>query len=293
MDLEIIFFAVWSCSFSHYKCSELLVQRWEWLRGALPVLRRWKRQIHSFCHERARYCESVCVSDIVTNLSALLGQSACGRLQECESCGVCFWFFLTFQTHQGPSNHGCSKSRFFSTMDWVIVRWSIWCLFHECDSMLNKHGVTHHSLSLPAGLSWLSECPQGPDILVVLLAVAGAILLLGLVGLLIWKLLVTIHDRREFARFEEERAKAKWDTVRKDISWNNICSDYCVSFQWLRECALQRNRSVLHPKGESVNCCANVEYQSGCGLNLTVLPVFLFPRVTIHCIKEPPLLSPM
>ncbi|XP_054463425.1 integrin beta-3-like [Anoplopoma fimbria] len=56
------------------------------------------------------------------------------------------------------------------------------------------------------------ECPQGPDILVALLAVAGAILLLGLVGLLIWKLLVTIHDRREFARFEEERAKAKWDT---------------------------------------------------------------------------------
>uniref|UniRef100_A0A8C8DPE5 Integrin beta n=1 Tax=Oryzias sinensis TaxID=183150 RepID=A0A8C8DPE5_9TELE len=56
------------------------------------------------------------------------------------------------------------------------------------------------------------ECPQGPDILVVLSAVAGAILLLGLVGLLIWKLLITIHDRREFAKFEEERAKAKWDT---------------------------------------------------------------------------------
>ncbi|KAM4534859.1 integrin beta-3a [Fundulus diaphanus] len=56
------------------------------------------------------------------------------------------------------------------------------------------------------------ECPQGPDILVVLLSVAGAILLLGLVGLLIWKLMVTIHDRKEFAKFEEERAKAKWDT---------------------------------------------------------------------------------
>uniref|UniRef100_A0A8C9ZJP2 Integrin beta n=1 Tax=Sander lucioperca TaxID=283035 RepID=A0A8C9ZJP2_SANLU len=61
------------------------------------------------------------------------------------------------------------------------------------------------------------ECPQGPDILVVLLAVAGAILLLGLVGLLIWKLLVTIHDRREFAKFEEERAKAKWDTANNPL----------------------------------------------------------------------------
>ncbi len=45
------------------------------------------------------------------------------------------------------------------------------------------------------------------------MSVAGAILFLGLAALLIWKLLVTIHDRREFAKFEEERARAKWDTV--------------------------------------------------------------------------------
>uniref|UniRef100_A0A8C6LG78 Integrin beta n=1 Tax=Nothobranchius furzeri TaxID=105023 RepID=A0A8C6LG78_NOTFU len=56
------------------------------------------------------------------------------------------------------------------------------------------------------------DCPKGPDILVVLLSVAGAVLFLGLAALLIWKLLVTIHDRREFAKFEEERARAKWDT---------------------------------------------------------------------------------
>ncbi|XP_060882237.1 integrin beta-3-like [Labrus mixtus] len=61
------------------------------------------------------------------------------------------------------------------------------------------------------------ECPEGADILVVLLAVAGAVLLLGLVGLLIWKLVVTISDRKEFARFEEERAKAKWDTANNPL----------------------------------------------------------------------------
>ncbi|XP_067334038.1 integrin beta-3-like [Channa argus] len=61
------------------------------------------------------------------------------------------------------------------------------------------------------------ECPQGPDILVVLLGVAGAILLLGIVGLLIWKLLVTIHDRKEYRRFEEERANAKWDTANNPL----------------------------------------------------------------------------
>lgn len=62
-----------------------------------------------------------------------------------------------------------------------------------------------------------AECPQGPDILVVLMSVMGAILLLGLVALLIWKLLITIHDRREFVKFEEERAKAKWDTAHNPL----------------------------------------------------------------------------
>uniref|UniRef100_A0A674C8E1 Integrin beta n=1 Tax=Salmo trutta TaxID=8032 RepID=A0A674C8E1_SALTR len=67
------------------------------------------------------------------------------------------------------------------------------------------------------------DCPKGPDILVVLMAVAGAILFLGLAGLLIWKLLVTVHDRREFAKFEEERAKAKWDTVSATMLLRQSC----------------------------------------------------------------------
>lgn len=70
------------------------------------------------------------------------------------------------------------------------------------------------------------DCPKGPDILVVLLSVAGAILFLGLAALLIWKLLITIHDRREFAKFEEERARAKWDTV----SGASCCLLYVIPF---------------------------------------------------------------
>ncbi|KPP71821.1 hypothetical protein Z043_109221 [Scleropages formosus] len=62
------------------------------------------------------------------------------------------------------------------------------------------------------------ECPKGPDVLVVLSSVTGAILLLGLGALFLWKLLVTIHDRREFTKFEEERARAKWDTVSPFVS---------------------------------------------------------------------------
>nr|1M8O_B Chain B, platelet integrin beta3 subunit: cytoplasmic domain [Homo sapiens] len=31
------------------------------------------------------------------------------------------------------------------------------------------------------------------------------------------KLLITIHDRKEFAKFEEERARAKWDTANNPL----------------------------------------------------------------------------
>lgn len=58
------------------------------------------------------------------------------------------------------------------------------------------------------------ECPPQVYMLGIVLGVIAAIVLIGLALLLLWKLLTTIHDRREFARFEKERMMAKWDTVR-------------------------------------------------------------------------------
>lgn len=83
----------------------------------------------------------------------------------------------------------------------------------------------------PALCSLLTECPKGPDILVVLLSVMGAILLIGLATLLIWKLLITIHDRKEFAKFEEERARAKWDTVRGWVGLGIFLSHWLQSLK--------------------------------------------------------------
>jgi integrin beta 1 len=42
------------------------------------------------------------------------------------------------------------------------------------------------------------------------LGVIGSILIAGLIMLLIWKVCTTVHDRREYARFENERKKLKW-----------------------------------------------------------------------------------
>uniref|UniRef100_A0A673M0P4 Integrin beta n=1 Tax=Sinocyclocheilus rhinocerous TaxID=307959 RepID=A0A673M0P4_9TELE len=61
------------------------------------------------------------------------------------------------------------------------------------------------------------ECPKDPDVLVATLSVAGAILLLRLAALLVLKLLITIHDRREFDKFEEEKARAKWEAANNPL----------------------------------------------------------------------------
>ena len=37
--------------------------------------------------------------------------------------------------------------------------------------------------------------------------------IIGSLILLIWKILTMIHDKREYAKFERERALAKWDKV--------------------------------------------------------------------------------
>ncbi|XP_054478597.1 integrin beta-1a [Anoplopoma fimbria] len=61
------------------------------------------------------------------------------------------------------------------------------------------------------------DCPDGPDIIPIVAGVVAGIVLIGLALLLIWKLLMIIHDRREFAKFEKEKMNAKWDTGENPI----------------------------------------------------------------------------
>ncbi|XP_065644709.1 integrin beta-1 isoform X3 [Hydra vulgaris] len=60
-------------------------------------------------------------------------------------------------------------------------------------------------------------CPAEPDILAIILGVIAGIVGIGLALLLIWKLLATIQDRREFARFDKETKNAKWNTGENPI----------------------------------------------------------------------------
>ncbi|KAJ8936074.1 hypothetical protein NQ314_012509, partial [Rhamnusium bicolor] len=58
------------------------------------------------------------------------------------------------------------------------------------------------------------ECPSKVIVYApgIVLGVIAAVVLIGMAILLLWKLLTTIHDRREFAKFEKEKMMAKWET---------------------------------------------------------------------------------
>ncbi|XP_071440832.1 integrin beta-PS-like [Hetaerina americana] len=55
------------------------------------------------------------------------------------------------------------------------------------------------------------ECGSSDYVLGIVLGVIGSIVLAGIILLLVWKVLTSIHDQREYVRFEKERQMAKWD----------------------------------------------------------------------------------
>lgn len=55
------------------------------------------------------------------------------------------------------------------------------------------------------------ECPVPINIFGVAVGVIATTIFLGMLGILIWKAVTTVHDRREYQKFEKERALAKWD----------------------------------------------------------------------------------
>lgn len=113
--------------------------------------------------------------------------------------------------------------------------------------VVEEPGERRHTTPPPCGAVWeavaadrssntcrsVSECPTGPDIIPIVAGVVAGIVLIGLALLLIWKLLMIIHDRREFAKFEKEKMNAKWDTVGV---WSGVsfCERTSSADVWLK-----------------------------------------------------------
>ena len=85
------------------------------------------------------------------------------------------------------------------------------CRFHFV------YGYNNQTGKLEVWVQQTKECPQVVDILGIVLGVIGAIVAAGITLIILWKIFTTIHDRREFAKFEKERLMAKWDAGENPI----------------------------------------------------------------------------
>ncbi|XP_032078123.1 integrin beta-5 isoform X1 [Thamnophis elegans] len=178
------------------------------------------------------------------------GNCICGKCQctepgafgeTCEKCPTCPGVCSTkrdciecilFNSGRLADNQTCQKN----CRDEIITRVdflktddtnSILCAYPVKDCVMKftyselTNGKTNISVLKEA------ECTTTPDVMTILLAVVGSIVLLGIVLLAIWKLLVTIHDRREFAKFQSERSRARYEMAtnplyRKPISSHSL-----------------------------------------------------------------------
>uniref|UniRef100_A0A8D3AL42 Integrin beta n=1 Tax=Scophthalmus maximus TaxID=52904 RepID=A0A8D3AL42_SCOMX len=149
---------------------------------------------------------------------------ACGTKRECIECRL-------FNSGRLADNQTCQRL----CKDEIITVESfnaddpgaVLCLYKTDDDCVMKFTYSEHA----SGQSILTalqepECGGGPDAMTVLLAVVGSILLVGMVLLAVWKLVITVHDRREFARFQSARSRARYEMVSRIFTARRVIETY-------------------------------------------------------------------
>ncbi|XP_033875300.3 integrin beta-5-like [Acipenser ruthenus] len=140
---------------------------------------------------------------------------ACGTKRDCIECRL-------FNSGRLADNQTCHRlcTDEIITVDTLNTddQNAVLCLYKTENDCVMKFTYSEHT----SGQSVLAalkepECGTPPDALTVLLAVVGSILLVGIVLLAIWKLIITVHDRREFARFQSARSRARYEMASNPL----------------------------------------------------------------------------
>ncbi|XP_028847637.1 integrin beta-5 [Denticeps clupeoides] len=140
---------------------------------------------------------------------------ACSTKRECIECRL-------FNSGRLADNQTCQRlcKDEIITVDTLKTddHNAVLCLYKTENDCVMKFTYSEHA-SGQSVLTALKEpdCGSAPDALTVLLAVVGSILLVGIVLLAIWKLVITIHDRREFARFQSARSRARYEMASNPL----------------------------------------------------------------------------
>ncbi|XP_067843422.1 integrin beta-5 [Heptranchias perlo] len=140
---------------------------------------------------------------------------ACGTKRECIECRL-------FNSGRLADNQTCQKLCKDEILTVDILKTddpdAVLCLYKTENDCVMRFTYSEH-VSGKSVLTALKEpdCASETDPVTVLLAVVGSILAVGIALLAIWKLIVTVHDRREFAKFQSERSRARFEMATNPL----------------------------------------------------------------------------
>lgn len=169
-------------------------------------------------------------------------KTQCEALKDCVRC-------IAFGTGPYDKDECLSRCDFMPTMvDQLNVRQSdTHCIFideDDCKFQFKYSSFEDDPSRTIVHVQKTKDCPTPVNIFAIVLGVILGIVMVGLALLLIWKLLTTIHDRREFARFEKERMLAKWDTVSCSLAFSSFFRSLIFFFLSLSHFLLSFSPSV-------------------------------------------------
>ncbi|XP_018597004.1 integrin beta-6 [Scleropages formosus] len=191
------------------------------------------------CHNGwiGEYCNCSSSTEACVSPDGMLcsgrGRCVCGQCmcsatgasgKTCERCPTCGDFCSSSkgcaechlqEEHPEKCYHKCSVSHIsvnHTTVSEDVVGQAVVCFLPTENGcalsfavMSGEQGNVIYNLKV-------SDCPKPPNIAMIVLGVSLSVLTIGIILLGIWKLLVSVHDRKEVAKFEAERAKAKWQS---------------------------------------------------------------------------------
>ncbi|KAF7269813.1 integrin beta-PS-like [Rhynchophorus ferrugineus] len=180
---------------------------------------------------------SHCIEPGSDKICSGYGECVCGQCQckddtekhsgtYCESCTSCpaqrcdeFKDCILYRVH-GRNVYGNSTEKLEECGDLNITavaeineKWQDdvkRCTFVVEDDCTIQFEYSYVGKSLVLKAENKKTCPEPPNILGWIIGIVTSTILAGILTLIIWKVLTTLHDKREYAKFEQERQKLQW-----------------------------------------------------------------------------------
>ncbi|XP_072435540.1 integrin beta-6 isoform X1 [Chiloscyllium punctatum] len=211
------------------------------------------------CHHgwSGEYCNCTANTDLCISEDGAIcsgrGECICGKCvcthagssgDKCEKCSTCGDTCTSkrscvecYLSNMGGSVEECQEKCMIvdSTVNQTAEfaeNQSIYCTLKSGNDCTISFRIVNdqHGRSLLYDLEQ-TECPLPPNVIMIVLGISLAILVVGLVILSIWKMFISIHDRKEVAKFEAERAKAKWQTGTNPLYRGSISTFKNVTYK--------------------------------------------------------------